>query len=238
MEKILNTCQIEGFDYKLVQPAVPVCKWNKFLSDMVHNNTYCPEPVRVIYNIGTKAYPILDENDKHKRNQDGKLVYGDPVKVLTTIVFFDDGTKVTVTNSEHDGIKFINQPVSKDPDAPTVLVADSTSKEAGFVYAMVKRLVGKPDENGLIQGDGFGRKLHDIVANAYDTALEEAKNKHKAKQNKAKHAAKQENAKPKAPRPSIAQTAVDFKNAVDTFKDMIEVFKHMSGIYAAKAAEA
>ena len=192
--------------------------------ELYEKNCTMPDIARVIYNIGTKAYPKLDEDGKRIK-ENGKLVMTEPVKVLTTIVFFIDGTKVTVTNSEKDGVQFLeDKAIATDPESPTVLVADETSKEMGLVYAIVKRLVGKVDwESGKVEGNGFGRKLRDIGANAYDTNKEDAKNKHLQKVAKAKYEASKGTAKPK--HPSFAETVIDFKDAVNGLKEMIEVLK-------------
>jgi len=223
MIKILNSVGQTTFGDKIISPNTSTKNWNKFVDDMERNNTYIPEPVRVIYNIGTKAYPIL-ENGKRVKDENGKVKYGTPVKVLTTVVFFDDNTKVSVTNSENDGVKFIQtNAIPGDPESPIVEVADEASKETGFVYASLKRACGIPDGNGNIVGNGFGRKLRDIVNNAYDTGLQEAANKYKNKLAKDKYEAAKGTAKPK--RPSFADTVVDLRAATDNLKEMIQLLK-------------
>lgn len=193
--------------------------WNKFVEDMAWNNTYCPEISRVIYNIGTKAYPEVDDKGKRVKDENGKVKMTEAVKVLTTVVFFDDGTKVTVTNSEHDGVQFVEVPVSKEPNAPKVVVADEASKENGLVYAIAKRMIGYADEKGTIVGDGFGRKLRAVVKGAYDTAFEDVANKYKNKVAKEKYEASKGKGRPR--RPSFAETVVDFRNAVDALQQII-----------------
>lgn len=192
--------------------------------ELYEKNCTMPDIARVIYNIGTKAYPKLDEDGKRIK-ENGKPVMTEPVKVLTTVVFFIDGTKVTVTNSEKDGVKFIKvNAVDNDSNSPVVEIADDTSKEMGLVYAVCKRMLGKVDWNtGKVEGDGFGRKLHDVVNRAYDTVREDAANKHNKKLAKAKYEASKGTAKCK--RPSFADTVIDFKDAVNGLKEMIEVLK-------------
>jgi len=228
MKKILiSDSTVDG--YKNVIPNVSTKVWNKFVHDIAWNNTYCPEPVRVIYNIGTKAYPLTKIDDKTKKtvrvkDENGKVQFGEPVKILTTVVFFDDGTKVSVNNSEKDGVKFIQvHAVKNDETSPVVEVADDNSKELGFVYATVKRLMGMVDIKNNVLGDGFGRRLRDVVEGAYDTAIEEAANKHKNKLAKAEYEKKQGTAKPK--RPSFAQTVLDFKEATNDLKELANVLK-------------
>lgn len=200
---------------------------------LVNKNCTMPDIARVIYNVGTKAYPKLDPETGKRITENGKLVMNEPVKVLTTVVFFADGTKVTVTNSEKDGVKFIKvNAIDNDSNSPVVEIADDTSKEMGLVYAVCKRMFGKVDWNtGKVEGDGFGRKLHDVVNRAYDYVREDAANKHNKKLAKAKYEASKGTSKCK--RPSFADTVIDFKGAVDGLKEMIEVLK--ADIASAKA---
>lgn len=195
------------------------------IKDLAMNNCTMPAVTRVIYNVGTKAYPKIDPETGKRITEDGKLVMNEPVKVLTTVVFFADGTKVTVTNSEKDGVKFIKvNAIDNDSNSPVVEIADDTSKEMGLVYAICKRIFGKVDWNtGKVEGDGFGRKLHDVVNRAYDSVREDAANKHNKKLAKAKYEASKGTSKCK--RPSFADTVIDFKGAVDGLKEMIEVLK-------------
>ena len=209
--------------------VTPAINENGILNDaareLITKNCAMPDVDRVIYNVGTKAYPKLDPETGKRITQDGKPVMNDPVKVLTTVVFFADGTKVTVTNSEKDGVKFIKvNAVDNDGNSPVVEIADDTSKEMGLVYAICKRIFGKVDWNtGKVEGDGFGRKLHDVVNRAYDYVREDAANKHNKKLAKAKYEASKGTSKCK--RPSFADTVINFKGAVDGLKEMIEVLK-------------
>ena len=89
-------------------------------SDLIMNNVYVPNIKRVIYNIGKKSYPKLDEKGKRirKTGPDGKPIkqlpkdsgkqlrdidmfeMSEPVDVLATVVYFDDDTKISVVNSK------------------------------------------------------------------------------------------------------------------------------------------
>lgn len=167
------------------------------------NNTYMPAVDRIIYNVGKKAYPKHDKNG-HKIKENGKIVMTEPMDVLSTIVFFKDGTKVVVTNNEHDGIELETKTIA---DGINVKVASERSKEIGLMYAFVKRLLGLPDENGTIKPYGFINKIQKLVRNGYDTKFESAKKAHNDKL--AKEAAKQKAAEPKEPKaknPSLAET--------------------------------
>lgn len=135
---------------------------------------YYPAINRVIFNTGSK--PADDGTER---------------PVLATIVEFADGTKSTVINSIHDT-------VALDAEGhPT-----RESKEAGFVYAVMKRilcgqLVENYDGNLLCDMKGFGRILADYVDNAYD--FQKAKKENAAKKAAAvkAHAELKANAKPK-----------------------------------------
>lgn len=175
-----------------------------------------PEIKRVIFNLGTKAFPKLDARGKQVKDLNGKTEYGQPVPVLATVVEFTDGSKSVVTNSVHDALKL-------EPDG----TVSESSKEAGVVYAIVKRLVGDIDENGTVLGNGFGRKLRDIVRNAYDTQAEEKARKLAKEKAKAEHEAKKiaAAAKPKNPClvnavKSLADITASLKTVVDKMADI------------------
>lgn len=163
-------------------------------SDLIKNNTYIPCIKRVIYNIGKKAYPKLDEKGKRLRDKDGKIIMSEPVDVLATVVYFDDDTKISVVNSAVDGVKFEDVVVG---DA-TVKTATRESKEIGLVYAIVKRLCAKFDpKTGKMTESGIGRILNDILGKSYDSPVEAAKLKLAKAKSKAEHEAKLNTAKPK-----------------------------------------
>lgn len=177
---------------------IPVIRDNSIstevLAKIYDNNCYIPTISRVIYNVGKKAYPSLDKNGKRLKDKDGKVIMSEPVDILATIVYFDDNTKVSVVNSVLDGVKFEDVKLS---DGSTVKTASEASKEMGLVYAIVKRLVSSPDENGEFKNSGFGRKLRDEVAMAYDSVIEQAELKIARAKSKAEHEAKLNTAKPK-----------------------------------------
>lgn len=126
------------------------------ISSLLRNNTFCPAVDHVVYTL--KTY-----EDKAVTDKNGALVMdtktGKPVRhrtkidpVLSTTVYFKDGTKTTVVNSEHDKVML-------DKDG----LATVESRELGIVYALAKRLFGVPDEHGKVNGDGLGRKLRLLV---------------------------------------------------------------------------
>lgn len=185
------------------------------LAEIYDNNCYMPHIDRVIYNLGKKSYPKFDENGKRIKDDKGNVVMTEPVDILTTIVYFDDKSKVSVTNSSLDGLTFKDVKLS---DGSFERTASEPSKEMGLVYALVKRLTSSPDENGEFKNTGFGRKLRDEVAMAYDTAIERAELKIARAKSKAEHEAMLNTAKPKKKRYSIAETLERMNNVMDKFE--------------------
>lgn len=181
---------------------------------LMENNCYMPMVNRVIYNIGKKAYPKLDENGKRIKDKNGKVVMGEPVDVLATVVFFDDNTKISVVNSAHDGVTFEDHVLS---NGNTVKVASECSKEIGLVYAIVKRMSALPDKNDpdKMKTEGLGRRLRTAVKDlSYDSVIEKAELKIARAKSKAEHEAKLNTAKPKK-RYSIAETLTRINEMLD-----------------------
>lgn len=184
---------------------------DSFDRQLAYNGTWCPEPVRVIYSLKTAK-------SKAKRDANGHLVLdletGKPVReqeavapVLTTTVYFEDGTKSVVQNSEHDALKLdANGEVSYE------------SKEIGLVYAVMKRMIGQPDVTGLMQGNGLARKLKDVVDGAWDVQKEEKKAAAKKKQLQAEALDRAANSKPKTPRFSLNDTLARFNKLMDEYE--------------------
>ena len=200
------------------------------LAEIYDNNCYMPHISRVIYNIGKKSYPKLDENGKRLKDENGKVIMAEPVDILATVVYFDDNTKISVVNSVLDGVTFEDVKLS---DGSTVKVASEASKEMGLVYALVKRLTSSPDENGEFKNSGFGLKLREEVAMAYDSVIEHAELKIARAKSKAEHIAKLNTAKPKQ-KYSIKETLarfnamldkIDGSNADDIIKKAYSIFK-------------
>lgn len=192
------------------------CTWSPIVSsealkELTQNNTAFPDIKRIIYNIGKKSYRKLDENGKSVRDEKGKIVMSEPVDVLATVVYFADDTKISVVNSAVDGVKFEDHVLS---NGSTVKVASRESKEMGLVYAIVKRLVTKYDENGKPLESATGRILNDYVKGSYDCVIESAELKIARAKSKAEHEAKLNTAKPKK-RYSIAETLARINEMLD-----------------------
>lgn len=71
-----------------------------------------------------------------------RVIFNDP----STIVFFEDGTKSIVKAAK----------------------GDKYSKETGIAFAITKRLLGKPDKNGVIQSDGYFQYVKKLINSGYD----------------------------------------------------------------------
>lgn len=175
------------------------------IEELNERGSAVPDIKNVIFNT-------CQQKVRAERDKDGNLVIdpatGKPVRkvvanypILATTVYFVDGSKVTVTNSEKDKIVDANGEVTKE------------ARERGVVYAIVKRILGKWAPNKKtgkleIQTEGFGRILDDILANAYDQQKEEAARKAakeaSAKAHKEREAAAKAN--PRKRRPSLAAT--------------------------------
>ena len=193
------------------------------LQELLENNFTAPHIKRVIFNLKTfdskaerdaNGSLIIDENtNKPKRVQ----VACKPV--LATTIEFIDNTKCSVKNSLNDTV---DTEYFTLEDGSKVVVATEQAKELGVVYCILKRFIGKPDENGNIIGDGFGRILRDIVKNAYDEDLEAAKNKVKKAASKKRHEETIKNAKPKTKNPSMLETVQKLAQQVETLTKSIE----------------
>lgn len=209
MNKILTTipgnfCGCQNID--ILDPSA----WCYMVKSIEKNGTFVPGIKRVLFNIGNKKYMVRDADGKTVKDENGK-VKTETRKVLTTVIFFDDGTKCTVTNSEHDGVQF-----EKNKDG--IEVASRCSKECGVVYCILKRCLADIDANCNALGNGFGRKLNDIVDAAYDSQVEEAKRKAAKAEAKAKYEATKGTAKPKRQRESLAKT-------IDRLTDILEALE-------------
>jgi hypothetical protein len=217
------------------------CTWSptvnsEVLKELEQNNTAFPDITRIIYNIGKKAYPKLDENGKRirKTGPDGMPIkqlpkdsgkqlsdkdmfeMSEPVDVLATVVYFADETKISVVNSAADGVRFEDHVLS---DGSTIKTASRESKEMGLVYAIVKRLMTKYDADGKPLNSATGRILNDYVKGSYDSVIERAEIKITKAKSKAEHVAKLNSAKPKKKRYSIAETLERINDMLDNVSD-------------------
>lgn len=150
------------------------------------NNTYVPGIDRVIFSLKTeKSVPGEAPGEK-------TTVPIDPI--LATTVMFNDGTRVTVKNSKLDPVETEKKKLS---DGTTVDVATRRSKELAIVHAIVKRVVGRLDDDGEVDGIGYGRFLTEIVDGAYDQSYEQAEHKIQKAAKKKAYAEQKKTAKAK-----------------------------------------
>jgi hypothetical protein len=90
-----------------------------------------------------------------------------------TIVFFKDGTRTVVTLSD----------------------SDPYDRKTAIVYAIVKRMFGKVEDDNSVSGNGFGTKLQKIVDAGFDQVKAKEELAEKKKAARAEHEARQEAAK-------------------------------------------
>ena len=129
------------------------------LKSMCRNNTFCPNIQRVIYNL-----------DKRRGEKSHRTEY-----TLATTVFFVDGTKTTVKNSVHDKVDVKIEKIKLSDGSETeVETATRESREVGLVYAIVKRLIGEPNEKGEVSGH-YCTFLSKTVEKAFNQPVENAK---------------------------------------------------------------
>ena len=129
------------------------------LKSMCRNNTFCPNIQRVIYNL-----------DKRRGEKSHRPEY-----TLATTVFFVDGTKTTVKNSVHDKVDVKIEKIKLSDGTETeVETATRESREVGLVYAIVKRLIGEPNEKGEVGGH-YCTFLSKTVEKAFNQPVENAK---------------------------------------------------------------
>lgn len=167
----------DGTTFRDLDAALRSCKAVRF-----------PDVKRVQFNLKTTDYKrdldaeprtIVVKGQKkvvypYAKGPDGKKIQIDIDPVLATIVYFADGTKVVVTNSETDKVDLVDV---KMDDGTVVKTASNQAKERAIIYALVKRLYGTPDTLGNIENVGLARRLTEIVQNGYDTRIEDAKNR-------------------------------------------------------------
>lgn len=116
-----------------------------------------------------------------------RVIYNDPV----TKVWFKDGTSVTIKTSK----------------------GDVFSKEVGLCYAIIKRILGVPDEKGEIRSDGYMNRLKKICGSAYDQKAEKVVEK--------KDEPKVEPKKTTEKRPSLAKTVEDLSRTVKSLESLV-----------------
>jgi len=155
--------------------------WNRALTDISINNTWCPDVTRIIFNVGERVTKFHMEKQK---NGTEKKVIDATEPTLATTMFFNDNTKVTCLNSVHDKITLV-----KDKETG-VMTASDVDKERGVVYCTVKKLISTIDpKTGEMKTEGFGRILREFVTMGWDQVVEDKKAAMKKAELKAAYAA-------------------------------------------------
>ena len=201
---------------------------DRVVESLIKNNTFVPNIERVIFNTKTTdevakkdgdGNPVLDDNGRVVKET---VTLENPV--LVTVVYFKDGTKVTVKNSDKDAIALVDEKVKlSDGTETTVRTASQESKEIGLVYAIVKRIVCGYDKGGNVQNAGFAKFLHKVVRNALVQDVAEAKMAGDRKISKAKAKEAKAEKKAKAPREKrdLRSVVSDLASTVGGLKDIV-----------------
>lgn len=195
LDAALRNCKAVRF------PGVKRVQFNLKTTDYKRDLDAEPKTI-VVKGQKKTVYPYL-------KDAEGKKIQIDIDPVLATIVYFTDGTKVVVTNSETDKVDLVDV---KMADGTVVKTASNQAKERALIYALVKRLYGTPDPLGNIENVGLARRLNDMVQNGYDTRVEDAKNRIAEAARKAAAAKAQ---KPAKKRYSLSETLARINALLD-----------------------
>jgi hypothetical protein len=216
-----DTEEILGFDFN-------ENLGDRVVESLIKNNTFVPNIERVIFNTKTTdevakkdgdGNPVLDDNGRVVKET---VALENPV--LVTVVYFKDGTKVTVKNSDKDAITLVDEKVKlSDGTETTVRTASQESKEIGLVYAIVKRIVCGYDNGGNVQNAGFAKFLHKVVSNALVQDIAEAKmaGDRKISKAKAKEAKAERKDKPPKAKRDLRSVVTDLAATVGGLKDIV-----------------
>lgn len=166
-------CEISISDY--LSPA-PVIAPNKViypscydLSPVAPIEVHCKPVVRNYFKLVERViFSISDHETSHP--------------VLTTIVYFKDGTRSVVKNAKTDKINLIRY-------EDGTFTADNNAKLTGVIYAVVKRMLGTVEDDNTVSPNGYMYQLQNIVDSGIDS------NQQTARKLKAKRAAKERHLK-------------------------------------------
>lgn len=201
---------------------------DRVVESLMKNNTFVPNVERVIFNTKTTDEVAKKDADGNPVKDDKGRVVKETVAlenpVLVTVVYFKDGTKVTVKNSDKDAITLVDEKVKlSDGTETTVKTASRESKEIGLVYAIVKRIVCGYDDGGNVQNAGFAKFLHKVVENATVQDISEAKLAGERKVSKARAKEAKAVVKDKAPKAKrdLRSVVADLATTVGGLKDIV-----------------
>ena len=155
----------------------------KVVESLGRNNTFVPNVSHIVYNTKVEDTVTVTRPDGTVQKEAVPLEH----PVLATTVYFVDGTKVTVKNSDKDPITLVEEKVKlSDGSETTVKTASHEAKEMGLVYAIVKRVLCDFDCDGIVQNAGFAKFLNKAVGEARVQDVENARMAAERKLNKAR----------------------------------------------------
>jgi len=179
---------------------------DQVIKSLIFNNAFLPGIDHVVFN--TKV-----DGDK---------------STLATVVYFKDGTKVTVKNSETDKIGLVEEEVSSiDGNTVKVTTASRESREIGLLYALLKRAVCGYDDDGRVEGAGFASFLKKTLKGAYRQDVEAALAK--ADKTARKNAQKCVPHVEKPRKTSLRETVQNLSKAIDYLTDLLKTSKTVEG---------
>lgn len=161
--------------------------------NVIESNYVCPLAKSVIYDLNTsKEFPIL-----------------------TTIVYFVDGTKITVRNNRLDAVDLVTKKLS---DGTEIKVASDSAKEHGYVYACYKRSLTLYKDGLEFSRPNLENHFKTIINEySHDLAYDRAEKRIAKERSKAAHEEKMRKAKesPKPEKLSIKQTLKRINDFID-----------------------
>lgn len=163
------------------------------IEGLKYNNAYLPPIDHVVFNTKTEEW-IEDPGKEGDKPTKVKVQLENPV--LATIVYFCDGTKVTVKNCDKDQITLVDEKVKlSDGTETTVRTASRESREIGLAYAVLKRVFCYYDENGNVNGGSLSKLMNELIDDARCQDVDAAKAA--AEKRISKERAKEKPAEPK-----------------------------------------
>lgn len=135
---------------------------------------------------------------------------------LTTVVYFSDGSRSVVKNTEIDGVKLNHH------DDGTVTATDD-SKELGVIYAITKRFLGTLNEDThAMEANGYMNKLRKIIRKGSDANQQKVRRQREKKEARARHEKMVEDAKARREaNPSFGECVKLFKKTLEDLKQKL-----------------
>ena len=198
------------------------------VASIASNNTFVPNIDRVVFNTKTEKLVARKDGDGNPVLDDKGRVVKETVPlenpVLVTVVYFKDGTKVTVKNSDKDAIILEDYTIKlSDGSTKTVKTASRESKEIGLVYAIAKRVICKYDDCGNIQNAGFAKFLNETIEKSHVQDVEDSKLIAERKISKARNKQNSTAEKPEKPKKENLRSVVNkLSEAVSNLGNLVK----------------